>query len=292
MKCRKRNMSKNEKRTTCIKKKIDKETKHLAKQLKLENKIEQYAIQPAYITLKVRKENFKTKLPSRLIKPAKNEIGIVFRVELEKINRAITNQIKCNQWRNNAQAVIDLFKSIPKKTKARFIKLDIVEFYPSITEKLLDNAVSYVRILTIILGDIIQLIKQARKSLLFTEGIIWMKKGENALFDGTKGLYNGADVHELVGIYLLGKLSNIIDKKKTGLYRDDWLSVIGNANGLKLDRLRKDVIAILHNEGLNITIDSNLTTTDFLDVTLDLFLGKYSPYRKPNDCPLFVIIHQ
>ena len=63
MKCRKRNMPKNGKRTTCTKKKIDKETKHLAKQLKLENKIEQYAIQPAYITLKVRKENFKTKLP-------------------------------------------------------------------------------------------------------------------------------------------------------------------------------------------------------------------------------------
>ena len=40
---------------------------------------------------------------------------------------------------------------------------------------------------------------------------------------------------------------------------------------------------------LNITIDTNLTTTDFLDVTLDLFTGKYYPYRKPNDRPLYYV---
>ena len=65
-------------------------------------------------------------------------------------------------------------------------------------------------------------------------------------------------------------------------------SVIENANGSKRDRLRKDVIAIFHNEGLKITIDTNLTTTDFLDVTLELFTGKYFPYRKSNDIPLYV----
>ena len=107
-----------------------------------------------------------------------------------------------------------------------------------------------------------------------------MKKGENPLSDVTMGLHDGVEVCELVGIYLFGKLSNIID--------DNGLSVIENANGAKLDRLRKDVIAIFHNEGLKITIDTNLTTADFLDVTLDLFTGKYFPYRKPNDSPLYV----
>ena len=190
--------------------------------------------------LKDHKENFKIKLPCRLINPAKSEIGIVSKVELEKINRAITNQIKCNQLRNT-QAVIDWFKSIPNKTKAWFIKFGIVEFYPSITEKLLDNAVSYAQ--TIIIPDIIQLIKQARKSRLFTKGNIL-----------PIGSHDGVEVCELVDIYLLGKLSNIIDKKKISLYRDDRLPVIENANGPKLYRLRKHVIAIFHNEGLKITI--------------------------------------
>ena len=52
------------------------------------------------------------------------------------------------------------------------------------------------------------------------------------------------------------------------------MSVIKNANGPKLHRLKKDVIAIFHNEGLKVLIDTNLTTTDFLDVTLELFTGK------------------
>ena len=77
---------------------------------------------------------------------------------------------------------------------------------PSITEKLLDNAVSYAQTLTIIPDDIIQRIKQAGKSLLFTEGNIWLKKGDNALFDVTMGLHDGGEVCEPVGIHLLGKL--------------------------------------------------------------------------------------
>ena len=167
--------------------------------------MEQYADQSAYITLKDHKENFRTKLSFRLINPPKSEIGIVSKIELEKINRAITSQTKCNQWRNT-QAVIDWFKSIPNKTKTRFINFDIVEFYPSITENLLNNAVSYAQTLTIIPDDIIRLIKQARKSLLFTEGNIRMKKGENPLSDVTMGLHDGVEVCELVGIYLFGKL--------------------------------------------------------------------------------------
>ena len=106
---------------------------------------------------------------------------------------------------------------------------------------------SYAITLTIIPNDFIQLITQARKPLLFTEGNIWIKKGENALFDVTMGLHDSAKVCQLVGTYLLGKLSNIIDQKKFGLYRVDELSVIENASGPKLDRLRKDVIAIFHN---------------------------------------------
>ena len=89
----------------------------------------------------------------------------------------------------------------------------------------------------------------------------------------------------------LGTLSNIIDKEKIGLYIDlyidDRLSVIENANRPKLDRLIKDEMVIFHTEGLKIAINTNLITVDFLDVTFDLFTGKYFPYRKTNDSPLY-----
>ena len=101
---------------------------------------------------------------------------LISKVELEKINRAIASQMKCKQW-CIIQTVVDWFKSISNKTKARFTIFDSVEFYHSITEKLLVYNVSYIQTRS---DDIIQLIKQARRPFLFTEGNIWMKKGRIA----------------------------------------------------------------------------------------------------------------
>ena len=42
------------------------------------------------------------------------------------------------------------------------------------------------------------------------------------------------------------------------------------------------------NHGLAITIEINLSITDFLDVTFDLQSNKYYPYRKPNNEPLYI----
>ena len=103
------------------------------------------------------------------------------------------------------------------------------------------------------------------------------------MFDVALGSHDGAEICELVGLYLLDKLSTIIKKDSVGLYRDDGLAVIENANGPLLDRLRKKIIALFKNEELSIIIETNLSVTDFLDVTLDLSRGKYYPYRKPND---------
>ena len=58
------------------------------------------------------------------------------------------------------------------------------------------------------------------------------------------GSYDGAKVCELVGIYLLSLLANIIDKNNSGLYRHDALIFLRNKNGKKMDRVRKNVIKI------------------------------------------------
>lgn len=214
--------------------KINKEI-NFAKKIKLKNKMEQYAHQSAYVTLKDHKQNFKNKLLWWLIKPAKNEIGIVSKMELEKINRVITNQVKGNQW-CKTQAVIDWFKSTRDKTKPQFIN-DIVEFYPYITQNLLNNAVSYEQTLKAFPNYIIQLFKQGRKSLVFNQRNADEKAKTLCLM-----LSWGRGISELVSIYLLGKLSNIIDNKNIALFRDDRLSIIENAHGPKLDHLRKDAI--------------------------------------------------
>ena len=55
-----------------------------------------------------------------------------------------------------------------------------------------------------------------------------------------------------------------------------------NLNRPKRDCWRKDIIAISHNEGLKITIDTNLTTTDFLDVTLIILLENATLIENPT----------
>ena len=62
--------------------------------------------------------------------------------------------------------------------------------------------------------------EKTRKSLLFHGNKTWMKKG-CGLFDATMGAFDGAEVFELVGIFLLDKLSSVYNKKCVGIYRDD-----------------------------------------------------------------------
>ena len=51
---------------------------------------------------------------------------------------------------------------------------------------------------------------------------------------------------------------------------------------------KKEVAAILKSTGIGITISANLKTVDFLDLTLDLDLGTYQIFNKPNNTPLYV----
>ena len=66
------------------------------------------------------------------------------------------------------------------------------------------------------------------------------------------------------------------------------LAILHKANSSKVDRLRKDIISLFKDEGLSITIDTNLIETDFLDVSFNLNTEKYFPFRKPNNAPLYI----
>ena len=101
-----------------------------------------------------------------------------------------------------------------------------------------------------------------------------LKKIGNLLFEVTMGSYDNAEVNDLVGLYLLSKLGPLIGTKIVGFFRDDGLVVIHQANGPKMDKIRKDIIALFKSEGLSVTIDTNLIDTDFLDVSFKLVVDK------------------
>ena len=74
-----------------------------------------------------------------------------------------------------------------------------------------------------------------------------------------------------------------------GLNRDDWLTAMKSTSGPILDKMRKSIIALFKEEDFTITIDTNLTETDFLDVTFNLATSKFFPFRKPNNVPSTII---
>ena len=72
------------------------------------------------------------------------------------------------------------------------------------------------------------------------------------------GSFDGAEICELVGLYLLDKLSSLIGRKDVGLYRDDGLAAINSSSGPVLDKMRKNIIALFNNDRLLMTIETNL----------------------------------
>ena len=121
--------------------------------------------------------------------------------------------------------------------------------------------------------------------------ILHGSKKNNSEFDVTMGSYNGAEICELVGLFLLHELSTIIPKDLTGLYRDDGLAIFRNSSGPNTDRIKKRIIKLFQKHNLKITIEANIIQTDFLDVTLNLKTEKHWPFRKPNDEQLYININ-
>ena len=101
------------------------------------------------------------------------------------------------------------------------------------------------------------------------------------------GSYNGAEVCELVGLFLLDELAELLGKENVGLYRDDGLAII-NGSGPFIERTKKKILKVFQKHNLQVTTECNLVRTDFLDVSFDLQSKSYKPFRKPGDTPLYI----
>ena len=131
-----------------------------------------------------------------------------------------------------------------KKTRHSFISFVIVDFYPSIFENLLDQALCWASDLANISDEGISIIKHARKSLLFNHGKPWIKNNNSNLFDVTIGSYDGAEICKLVGLFILNHLGKTFGKENIGLYRDDGLAIIKNRSARLADKTRKELYKI------------------------------------------------
>ena len=188
------------------------------------------------------------------------------------------------QW-TDPQQVINWFNCIENKNSMQFIKFDVKEFYPSITEQLLEKAIRFGQKHCDISQQDIKIIFNAAQSVLYHNEEAWIKRkeGVSPTFDITMGGYHGAEVCELVGLYMLSEMGQFIPKEDVGLYRDDGLMVIKRQSGRKTEVLKQKLHTFAKSIGLGLEIEGPMEKTDFLDISLDLGRETYAPYRKDNN---------
>ncbi len=109
-----------------------------------------------------------------------------------------------------------------------------------------------------------------------------------SMFDVTMGSYDGAEICELVVLFILDQLAEKLDKENVGLYRDDGLALIKGTNGRNADNTRKILHDVFQQIGLKITVQVNHQLVNFLDITLNLNNGSFAPFRKANNGPQYV----
>ena len=264
---------------------VNRQARTITSMLGISDRVEPIAHKEAYITLKDHKEGFPNNIKCRLINPAKSNVGAIGKQLLQEINDKIRQNLGLNQWRNTQQ-VVDWFSELSNKNKLTFMQLDICDFYPSISKSLFNDAINFAKQTVPICNETIEILNNARQSLLFTNDKVWIKK--TGLFDVTMGSFDGCEVCELVGLLILSKMKENFPQINFGLYRDDGLGVHTKIPGPQLDRIRKDIIRTFGDMGLKITIQLKMMVVDFLDVSFNLQNGSYKPYRKPNDYPLYI----
>ena len=99
-----------------------------------------------------------------------------------------------------------------------------MDFYPTISIELLNNALDFATSYVNITDDERQIIIHAKKSFLLNNEVQWTKKTSNNCFDVTHGSFDGAETCEIVGSFLLSTINKQYDSN-FGLYRDDGLGV-------------------------------------------------------------------
>ena len=98
--------------------------------------------------------------------------------------------------------------------------------------------------MTKVFDEDINLIMHAKKNLLFNEGIPWLEKERMEDFNVPIGCFDGAEVCELVGSFILQQLSQLFEDQLVRLYRYDGLAIFKGLSGSETKRVKKKIIKV------------------------------------------------
>ena len=101
-----------------------------------------------------------------------------------------------------------------------------MDFYPSISQQQLHQALLFAKRFTNISESEAEIISHACKTVLVNSDGTWVKKDGSDLFDIPMESFHGSEVSDLIGLYIMDKISRLFDSGTYGLYHGDGLAVI------------------------------------------------------------------
>ena len=83
------------------------------------------------------------------------------------------------------------------------------------------------------------------------------------------GVYDGAEVCELIGIFLLNLLGRQYVTKNIGLHRDYGFSIFKNCSDPQMEKIKKQLQKVCKNNGLDVFIECSMKIVNYLHVTFN-----------------------
>ena len=142
------------------------ETFKTTKDKTLADRIDRSTQKSCFISFKDHKEGFPGRVQTRLINPSKNNLGQISKNILDVINTTLLIETNLPLWRSSND-VVKWFKGLNDKQNFTFLKLDIQNYYPSISLELLNKAVRWARRYTPISRREFDIIKHCRRNFVF-----------------------------------------------------------------------------------------------------------------------------
>lgn len=116
---------------------------------------------------------------------------------------------------------------------------------------------------------------------------VWIKKSKSDTFNVSQGLFEGAEVFERMGMYILSKINIIFHFDNHGIYWDDGLMAVPD-NKRNKHSIRKKLHKMFKNLDFNIKLEINRKVVQFWDTELNLFTETIPPITKPNTALSYV----
>ena len=82
-------------------------------------------------------------------------------------------------------------------------------------------------------------------------------------------------IGKVYSIYRQGIFNKLINKNLIGLYTNEDLAILKNTSNPEAEKLKKKFQKLFKEKDLDIIVQYNLKTTNYLDITLNLNDGSY-----------------